>query len=87
VKLAYLALSVVAGAISIPVMALAAYALWLYPGCRHALGGLLPLEVDEACAPSNLFPGLMMLGLGSALLATSVLAFVARRRRRAGPAD
>lgn len=83
-KLVYLAVSTVAGIVSIPFIASGAYGLWLYPGCRHALEELVAQELaSQACAHSNLIPGLVALGIGLILLVASVLAAISRRRHSA----
>jgi hypothetical protein len=79
-KLISLVVAIVAGAISIPFLALGAYGLWLYPGCLDEVGRI-DSNLGYVCSHSNLVPGLVLFTVGLALLTVSILATIARRRR------
>jgi hypothetical protein len=49
-----LALGLVAAAVSIPLLALGAYGLWLFPGCLNDLGDLFPPLGRRLCMDSYL---------------------------------
>jgi hypothetical protein len=75
-----LALGLVAAAVSIPLLALGAYGLWLFPGCLNDLGDLFPPLGRRLCMDSYLKTSLATVAAGLALLVLSLLGIIARRR-------